>query len=122
MSHKITEIKSSEQFNTELEGETKYLFVDFYATWCGPCKKIEPKLKELSNEYDNVKFFKVDVDEVPVLAKQYKITCMPTFLLFEVLGGNIIPTFKRITGADPTKIINLLKSTRPVVINEDETF
>jgi thioredoxin 1 len=60
-----------------------YVFVDFYAEWCGPCKKIAPVLDKWSKEYLNILFLKVDVDEVEQLVEKYKIKAMPTFIILK---------------------------------------
>lgn len=69
--------------------------VDFFATWCPPCKAIAPKVVEFSDTYTDVKFLKVDVDELSEVASEWSVTAMPTFLLFkngekvgEVVGAN----------------------------------
>lgn len=71
------------------------MVVDFYATWCGPCKVIAPKVVEFSKEYPEVDFIKVDVDDLSDVAAEYNIRAMPTFLLFKdgkqvdnVVGAN----------------------------------
>lgn len=56
--------------------------VDFSAGWCGPCKRIAPKFHELSEQWKNVRFYKVDIDEVPEAAEEYEVQAMPTFILF----------------------------------------
>lgn len=56
--------------------------VDFYATWCGPCKMIGPVLEELSNELD-IKVVKVDVDEHLEIAKNFAIMSVPTILIYK---------------------------------------
>ena len=56
--------------------------VDFYATWCGPCKMIGPVLEDLSQELD-IKVIKVDVDEHLELAKQFGIMSVPTILIYK---------------------------------------
>lgn len=91
--------------------------VDFFATWCGPCKAIAPLVEQLSKQYTDVAFIKVsgggaawaltiraqvDVDQVPDVAKQCAITAMPTFQFYK--SGNKVDEFK---GADA----NRLKST-----------
>jgi thioredoxin 1 len=53
--------------------------VDFFATWCGPCKAISPYLEQLSQTYSMVDFFKVDIDASPDLAQRFKIASVPTF-------------------------------------------
>ena len=60
-----------------------FTLVDFYADWCGPCKMLAPILEELSNEYDDVDFIKVNVDNEPELAAQYQIMSIPAVFLFK---------------------------------------
>lgn len=87
-----------EEFET-LITDPKLTIVDFFATWCGPCKAISPVLEKWSTEYKDVQFLKVDVDEANDIAREYGITAMPTFILFkdgEVLG--------KIVGANPNGI------------------
>lgn len=57
--------------------------VDFYATWCGPCKMLSPIFEELSNEIKSTEFVKVNVDEHEDLCKEYKVMSIPTIILFE---------------------------------------
>lgn len=59
------------------------VFVDFFATWCGPCKMTAPIIDQLSEEFNNVTFYKVDVDENSDLASQYSIFSIPTFVIFK---------------------------------------
>ncbi|RXG67305.1 Thioredoxin-2 [Armadillidium vulgare] len=76
-------IMDLEDFDQQLEeAGSKLVVVDFYATWCGPCKTIAPKIEALSKELENVVFLKVDVDDCEELSQRYKISCMPTFLFF----------------------------------------
>ncbi|XP_064605431.1 uncharacterized protein LOC135470425 isoform X3 [Liolophura sinensis] len=66
------------------EAGGKLVVVDFFATWCGPCKAIAPKLKEWSEgEFSDLVFLKVDVDELDDLAAEYGVNAMPTFILFK---------------------------------------
>lgn len=57
--------------------------VDFFATWCGPCKMLTPVIEELSNEMDSVQFVKVDIDKSMDLAQQFKIVSVPTIKIFK---------------------------------------
>ncbi|RJE26979.1 Thioredoxin [Aspergillus sclerotialis] len=71
--------------------------VDFFATWCGPCKAVAPVVGKLSETYTNVKFLQVDVDKVGSVAQELQVRAMPTFVLFKdgklqdkrVVGGNM---------------------------------
>ncbi|XP_067117469.1 thioredoxin b [Osmerus mordax] len=78
----IIEIEDLDTFLATLkQAGDKLVVVDFTATWCGPCKNIAPRFKELSDKPDNknVVFLKVDVDEAEEVAKHCDIKCMPTF-------------------------------------------
>ncbi|KAJ8680363.1 hypothetical protein QAD02_016150 [Eretmocerus hayati] len=101
----VHEVESSEEFETKLkEAGDKLVIVDFFATWCGPCKMIAPKLDELSKELDDVVFLKVDVDKVENLTEKYEISSMPTFVFIK--NGNKIDQF---SGANITKIQDKIK-------------
>ncbi|TNE77656.1 MAG: thioredoxin [Bacteroidetes bacterium] len=63
--------------------------VDFYATWCGPCKSMAPILDQLKKEMgDQVRVIKIDVDRNPAVADKFKIRGVPTFILFK--EGDVI--------------------------------
>ncbi len=57
--------------------------VDFYATWCGPCKMLSPVFESVSEEIKDTKFIKVDVDKFEELCRNYKVMSVPTLILFE---------------------------------------
>jgi thioredoxin 1 len=74
--------KSESELET-LINDTPYIFVDFYADWCGPCKKFEPELVEIEKKYSSqCTFIKMNIDNADELAAQYNISKVPTFLLF----------------------------------------
>ena len=59
------------------------VLVDFFATWCGPCKMLSPVLEEVANEKADLSVIKVDVDEASPLAARYAIQAVPTLILFK---------------------------------------
>lgn len=71
-------------FQDEVLRSTTPVLVDFWAEWCGPCKMLTPVLDELATEYDGkVKIAKVNIDDHQNLAAQYRVTAIPTLLVFK---------------------------------------
>lgn len=64
----------------ELNGE-EMMAVKFFATWCGPCKTIDPTIKKMESEFSNVAFGAVNIDDAPELAQKYKIKNLPSLIL-----------------------------------------
>lgn len=80
---------SEANFPAEVLQSAQPVLVDFWAEWCGPCKMIAPLLDELAGEYaGKVKIAKVNVDDNQGLAGQFRVTAIPTLLLFK--GGQVI--------------------------------
>lgn len=79
----ITHVKELSELKTLINSNGR-IAVDFYATWCGPCKRISPEFERLSNDatYQNWTFVKVDVDEAEEITNEFQITQMPTFIFF----------------------------------------
>ena len=87
-----------------LESNKKLLIIDFYATWCGPCKKIAPLLKEWQTKMEpKIKIVKINVenDALAKIITEYGIRAMPTFVFFK----NMKPV-ATIKGANPTNLLN----------------
>ncbi len=77
----LKHINSVQEFDQEIrEG---VVLVDFFATWCGPCKMLSPVLEQVSNENPDLKVLKIDVDEVGQLAAAFGIQSIPTLILFK---------------------------------------
>lgn len=77
----MAKIINSQEFNNTIESGV--VVVDFFATWCGPCKMLAPVIDELSNELDNVNFVKVDIDQSMDLAQKFRIVSVPTLKVFK---------------------------------------
>jgi len=77
----LKHINSVEEFDNSIkEG---LVLVDFFATWCGPCRMLSPVLEEISEENPQLQVLKIDVDEVGALAARYGIQSIPTIMLFK---------------------------------------
>lgn len=90
---------NNENFDKEIENGL--VLVDFYATWCGPCKMMHPVLDDLSNNNHDLKIIKVDTDKYPELARNYAVMSIPTIILFN--DGQII---NKNVGFTPIDILN----------------
>lgn len=103
----VHEIETDEEFVQKVAEKQGLVLVDFYAQWCGPCKRFAPRLAQLSERYTNVDFYKVDVDidELSNVVKQESVSSMPTFVLYK--NGIEVG---RVTGTDEPKLVRLLES------------
>ncbi|CDO94807.1 unnamed protein product [Kluyveromyces dobzhanskii CBS 2104] len=91
----VAQITSAADFEKALTDD-KLVIVDFFATWCGPCKMIAPMLEKFATQYEGkATFLKVDVDEVADVAKKNDVSVMPTLVFFK--GGKEVT---RVMGAD----------------------
>jgi thioredoxin 1 len=88
---------SENDFQTQVLESTQPVMVDFTAVWCGPCKMLDPVVRQLAQDWEGkVKVVKLDVDENPDIAMQYQIMGVPTLMLF--VNGQ---PDQRITGYQP---------------------
>ncbi|CAH6720453.1 thioredoxin-1 [[Candida] jaroonii] len=98
----VQEIESVDQYRKLIANEG-LTFIDFYATWCGPCKAIEPIINKLSEKVPEISFARVDVDQQTEIAKINGISAMPTLILYKD-GGPL----DGVIGADIKKIMEKL--------------
>lgn len=75
-------IQSVEEFDALIQGE-KPVLVDFFATWCGPCRMFAPTFDEFAADHDEVACVKIDVDQLGEIAKRFGIMSIPTIILFK---------------------------------------
>jgi thioredoxin len=68
------------------------IILDFFADWCGPCKKLGPVFSELSNQYSNITFIKIDTDSAEELAKHYNVSALPTVIYIN--NGEVVSIIK----------------------------
>ena len=91
-------------FQDEVLNSDKPVLVDFWASWCGPCRMVAPILEEIAAERSDVKVCKINVDEEPELASRYKVMSIPTLLV--VKEGQVV---NQAVGARPkSQILSLL--------------
>lgn len=99
----VSQVSSTSEFDSAIQTD-KLVVVDFFATWCGPCKMIAPMLDKFSQQYDEqTEFVKVDVDQLPELAQKYEVSAMPTIVYLKngvevtkVVGANVAAIKKTI--------------------------
>eukprot|EP01089_Gocevia_fonbrunei_P001672 TRINITY_DN11559_c0_g1_i1.p1 TRINITY_DN11559_c0_g1~~TRINITY_DN11559_c0_g1_i1.p1 ORF type:complete len:112 (+),score=24.66 TRINITY_DN11559_c0_g1_i1:38-373(+) len=101
----VFHVGSEEQFDKLVASAgDKLVVVDYFAEWCGPCKFIAPVFTDLSKEYTNAVFIKVDVDQCNSLAGKNGVVSMPTFHLLK--NGTKIES---VVGANPSKLTSLIE-------------
>jgi len=115
----VLEVMSMEQFETELQNSKVPTFVDFYATWCGPCNRLTPFVENWAGMYQGkIRFLKINVDTLPLLSQQYQIRSMPTMLLFTKEGK----LADRKVGYDIYQLMNHLEKRSEISSSEIEAL
>lgn len=89
---------------SDIINQSNLVVVDFWASWCGVCRKFESIIETTADEMTNIKFVKMEVDKSPVTAEKYSVTGLPTVLIFK--NGELV---ERITSAIPkSKLIEIV--------------
>ncbi|EPX72983.1 cytosolic thioredoxin Trx1 [Schizosaccharomyces octosporus yFS286] len=99
----VNQVSKTEDFKAVI-AQNKLVVVDFFATWCGPCKAISPKVDQFSKTYSDAEFIKVDVDELSEIAAEAGVHAMPSFFLYK--NGQKIA---EVVGANPAKLEAAIK-------------
>ena len=74
---------NKDNFHNEVLNSEKPVLLDFFASWCGPCRMVGPILDEIAQEREDIKVCKVDIDEQPELASRYRIMSVPTLMVLK---------------------------------------
>ena len=97
----MVRVINNENFDSEVLTKDKLTVVDFFANWCGPCRKLAPILEEVETELsENVNFAKIDTDDNIDMAKKYQVSGLPTLLVFK--NGQVV---ERMVGLMPKSSI-----------------
>ncbi len=96
---------NKENFTNEVLNSDKAVLLDFYANWCGPCRMVSPLVEEISDERNDIKVGKINVDEQPELAAQFGVSSIP--MLAVMKNGKLVSSS---VGARPkAQILEMLK-------------
>ena len=87
-------------FQNEVINSEKPVLLDFWAPWCGPCRMVGPVMEEIAAEHPNIKVGKINVDEQPELARQFRVMSIPTMVVMK--NGEVV---NRSVGAKPKEQI-----------------
>ena len=98
-------VLTKDNFENEVINSDKPVLIDFWASWCGPCKMMSPIFEEVAEEVEDVKFGKVNVDEESEIAEKYSVMSIPTLVLIK--GGKEV--LRSVGVKQKREILNMIK-------------
>ena len=99
---------NKDEFEQAVNADDELVVVDFFATWCGPCKMLSPVVERMAETYKDVHFYKVDIDEEPQLAERFRVMSVPT-LIYLKKGQVLDKSIGVVSPAEMENTINKLK-------------
>ena len=111
----INYIEQGETLKTLLSDDTPYILY-FTASWCGPCRMISPEFERLKQNYPDIAFYKIDIDECEELASMFSIRSVPTFFMYKKKREY----YDKCEGANTQRLSELLFSLQNLYINKEE--
>lgn len=109
---------SADTFEKEVLQSNQKVLVDFYATWCGPCKQLSPIVEEVARENDAIKFVKIDVDRAERIAAEYGVSAIPTLVVIE--NGEEITRSVGLISKEQVEEVSKMKVRN--VINHEKSY
>lgn len=103
----VKEINSENDFNNAIKSDKLVVF-DFFATWCGPCKLLSPKLDEWATKYSNVDFYKIDIDELNDLSDELGVSSIPALMFYK--NGKRVEFLEGSKGIEDKNVVEKLDS------------
>lgn len=100
----MVKVVENEAEYKKIIADNDIVIVDFFAEWCGPCKRIAPIFEEFSKKYTKITFVKVDIDELAEVTEKENITSMPTFKVYK--NGQVVET---LLGANDTALQQIVE-------------